>query len=226
LATSGRLSGRLRIPDAASTLTVIADLRAGQILCECQMDAPKQGRPRTRVKWLIRQLDTAPDSLRIEAFVLHSRGPGTAELLKSVRPNPDILITDPSKEFKSFRLTQITPMGTKRGTGRGSFIDSVVEAVDDFYQSVLQNLRTWTAPPPKLRDQPDVPDVKPALVSTALSSQDEPTPLASQPQPRSETAPSSTDHPADGQAPDVPAESAALAPEESGRTAVSAPSET
>ncbi len=178
LSASGTLSGALRIPDAAATLTVVADLRAGQILCQCEIDAPKQGRPRTRVNWLVRQLDKAPDMLRVEAFTLHSRGPGAAELLKTVRPNPDILVADPAREFKSFRLTQITSMGSKRGTGRGSFIDSVIDAVDAFYVTVLQHLRSWTAPPPKLREEPEAPGVPRALVSTALSSQDEPEPAA------------------------------------------------
>lgn len=173
LVASGTLSGGLRIPGAAAALTVTADLRAGQILCQCEIDAPKQGRQRTRVNWLVRQLDKAPDTIRIEAFALHSRGAGAAELLKAVRPNPDILLPDPTKELKSFRLTQITPMGSKRGTGRGSFIDSVVDAVDAFYVTILQHLRTWTAPPPKLREEPETPGVSPALVSTALSSQDE-----------------------------------------------------
>ena len=50
--------------------------------------APKDGKPTTRVNWLVRQLRHAPDTARLEAFVLHSRGPGTAELLKNVREQP------------------------------------------------------------------------------------------------------------------------------------------
>jgi hypothetical protein len=86
---------------------------------------------------------------------------------------------DTSKELKSFRLTQITPLGQKRGTGRGAFIDSVLESVDAFYGSVIQSLRSWTAPAPKLRDEPEAEGVRPsALASAALSSQDQPEPAA------------------------------------------------
>ena len=69
----------------------------------------------------------------------------------------------------------------KRGRGRGTFIDSVLQAIDDFYASVMQNLKAWTATPPKLRqaeaeavatEQQEAPS--PALASTALSSQDGP----------------------------------------------------
>lgn len=174
LSSTGTLSGGIRIPGAASTMWITADLRAGQVLCACEIEAPKQGRPRTRVLWLTRQLDNATESLRIEAFTLHSRGPGAAELLRTVRTNPDLLIGDPARELKSFRITQIAAMGTKRGTGRGAFIDSVIDAVDVFYSDVMRGLRTWSAPAPRLREEPDTAGEPDALVSTALSSQDEP----------------------------------------------------
>lgn len=59
----------------------------------------------------------------------------------------------------------------------GSFIDSVLDAIDAFYSDVMQNLRAWTATPPKLRADgdkvlADEQDVASPLVSTALSSQD------------------------------------------------------
>ena len=63
-------------------------------------------------------------------------------------------------------------MGMKRGTGRGGFIDSVLNLVDGFYGEVVQNLKSWAAAPPRMREPVAVPDESPVLVSTALSSQD------------------------------------------------------
>jgi hypothetical protein len=101
-----------------------------------------------------------------------------------------LLIGDGSKELRSFRITQMTAMGTKRGIGRGCFIDSVVDAIDAFYGDVLQNLRAWSPTAPKLREEPETPEeVPPALVSTALSSQDEP----DQTQPPAPTQPTGTE---------------------------------
>jgi hypothetical protein len=174
LTSNGILAGAIRIPDAAATLHVTADLRANQIACHCDIDAPRQGRSRTRVNWLVRQLKDSPGALRVEAFVAHGRGASTAELLHTIRETPDPLIGDGTKDLRSFRITQMTAMGTKRGTGRGSFIDSIVDAVDTFYADVLQNLRAWRPAAPQLREEPESPDIPPALVSTALSSQDEP----------------------------------------------------
>jgi len=56
------LSGAIRIPDAVAVLYVIADLRASQIRCHCDIDAPRTGRNTTRVNWMVRQLKDAPDA--------------------------------------------------------------------------------------------------------------------------------------------------------------------
>ena len=41
-------------------------------------------------------------------------------------------------------------MGTKRGAGRGSFIDSVLAAIDGFYGAVAEQITPWTARAPQL----------------------------------------------------------------------------
>lgn len=173
LASERVLGGAIRIPNTAGLLVVTADLRANQITCYVDIDAPHEGRPATRLNWLIRQLRSAPDSLRVEAFAMHSRGAGTAELLKDIRESPAILIADPTKELlRMFRVALSTPMGAKRGRGHGSFIDSLAEAINSFYSEVMQNLKAWTATPPKMRELPPMPEERPSLASTALSSQD------------------------------------------------------
>lgn len=177
LVGDGRLSGGIRIPDTVGTLHVTADLRAGSVICGVDLDAPREGRPMTRINWLIRQLKSAPDSVRLEAFVAHGRGAGASELLGAVRANPALLIVDPQKEIRGFRVEISVPMGVKRGTGRSSFIDSVLNAVSSFYEEIVQNLKPWAATPPKIRAEAAFTpptDVPVALVSTAPSSQDGP----------------------------------------------------
>lgn len=172
----GVMAGAIRIPDTVGPLNLTVDLRSNQVNCHVDIEAPREGRPTTRVNWLVRQLRHAPDQIRIEASALHSRGPGATELLKAVRENPSVLINDPAKELKSFRIIQTSPLGAKRGNGRGSFIASVTGAIDEFYETVMQHLKAWSAAPPKYRSE-DVAaegpkDLPPNLVSTALSSQD------------------------------------------------------
>ncbi len=180
LASSGQLSGTIRVPDTAGHLVITADLRAGQVTCHVDIDAPREGRPTTRINWLIRQLKNAPDTTRVECMTAHSRGSSSAELLRIVRENPASLVSDPTREIRSFRLARTTTLGTKRGRGRGAFIDSVLTAVDSFYAEVLGDLKTWAAAPPKLRPEvPATPEQRepthpPSLSSTDYSSQDGP----------------------------------------------------
>jgi hypothetical protein len=177
LTSTGSMTAALRIPGAVGALSVTADVRAAKITCHVDVDAPKEGRPTTRINWLVRQLKAAPEAVRLESFAAYSRGPGNAELLKAVRDNPSLLIGDPAKEIRSFRVAANSPAGTKRGTGRGSFIDSVLDAIDHFYEEVIQNLKPWMPAPPKLRSADEVVEAEPvekALVSTAISSQDGP----------------------------------------------------
>lgn len=172
LAQDGKLSGSVRIPHTVGPIVVTADLRAGQVICHLDIDAPREGRAATRVKWLLRQLPEASAGMRVEAFAMHTRGAGAAELLRDVRENPMLLVRDPSRELRSFRVASASTLGTKRGRGRGSFIDSVNDAINAFYADVVQNLKAWRATPPRLRTL--TPDDVPAsrLTSTALSSQD------------------------------------------------------
>ena len=185
LCEQGALAGSIRIPDAVAPLTITADLRAGRTTCHVDIDAPREGRPTTRVNWLVRQLAGAPDDVRIEAYVAHGRGSSAAELLGPIRENPSVLLPTGGKELRSFRVALSAPMGAKRGRGRGSFIDSTIAAIDAFYGDVLQNLKAWSAAPPKLR-QPDAEQVAVeqsapvSLVSTGFSSQDEPAPRSSE----------------------------------------------
>lgn len=175
LVNEGKMSGAIRIPNAVSPLTVTVDIRAAQVACSFSIGAPTEGRPTTRVNWLLRQLKDAPDTLRVEAFAARQRG-GTAELLRAVRESPGELVVDPAKEIKSFTVTYLGKMGGARLAGRSGFIDSVMDAILTSYDVVGQRLKTWSAAPPRLRKPEEVEvdeHVSKDIPSAALSSQDD-----------------------------------------------------
>jgi hypothetical protein len=174
LVADGSLRGGIRIPHAVAPILVTADLRAGRVTVSIDIDAPREGRALTRVNWLLRQLRGAPDAVRVEAFVANQRGAGAAELLRKVREDPGLLIVDPKRELRSFQVALSAPMGSKRGRGRGGFIDSVLDLVDAFYGDVVQHLKAWSAAPPRMREPVQVVEVPAVLVSTSHSSQDGP----------------------------------------------------
>jgi hypothetical protein len=179
LVAHGTMSAAIRIPRAVSPLFIEANIRTNKVSCHFDVDAPGEGKSTTRVNWLVRQLKDAPPSVRLEAFVPRARD-GASELLRDVRESPTKLILDPAKEIRSFRVAQIHVLGSKRATGRGSFIDSVLDAIDTSYADVGQHLKAWSAAPPRVRTPDEVevdPTVPPSIPSNALSSQDGDSPM-------------------------------------------------
>src|SRR5690606_30635234 len=122
----------LRVPDAVSDITVTADLRAGRVSAQVDLDAPSEGRQTTRINWLVRQLTDAPPQMCIDAWTQGARQ-SLSELFGDVRESPDKLVADPKKDVRRFRLTATTQLGAARKVGRNSLITSVLDIVHSFY---------------------------------------------------------------------------------------------
>jgi stress response protein SCP2 len=164
LADQGKpVDAPLRIPGAVGPLKLTADIRTGQVETGVDVAAPQEGRPLTRVNWLLRQLSEAPSGLRIDALA-EASSDSRCELLDKARQDPKLLVPDSGRKGYALSLTQ--PLGTKREIGRGGFITSIHGAVDAFYRDVMQSIRPWSPPPPKPpahdaaagEDQPEATD--------------------------------------------------------------------
>lgn len=150
-ADSGVLYGSMRVPGAVDAMIVGMDIRADRVSCSVSLPAPREGRPTTRVNWLLRQLEAAHDSLRVEALLAGVRAVSTAKDLKTVRADPSSILPQDGREVRAFRLTLDIQMSTKREIGRASVVGSVEAVVYRFYAEVLQHLQRWNASrPPKL----------------------------------------------------------------------------
>lgn len=159
LADTGTLSGTIKVPDAVGPLTVEADLRTRTLSTSVTIEASREGRPLTRVKWLTRQLRQAPGELRVDASFASARETSSL-LLSEAREYPQRVLsaTDPKREPRAFNLTLTNPMGTKRGKGEKSFVLETRQQAVDFYRRIVQDLRPWQPSAPKLPDEPeDVP---------------------------------------------------------------------
>jgi hypothetical protein len=93
LVTSGRLYADLQIPNVAGIFTITADLRSRQVITSTSIAAPEEGTSKGRVSWLLRQLPTAPDNLKVEARVAYRSAPLAANL-SAVRGDPSIVYPD------------------------------------------------------------------------------------------------------------------------------------
>ena len=170
LTETGKLTGTLRVPNAAAPIEITADLRASRVSCSMSVDAPAAGRSTTRLNWLLRQLrDSRPD-VCVETIALRQRGRGAVWPLAKLRENPKAAIEDPAREIRAFTVSLSGNAGTRRGKVRGSFVASVLESVETFYAEVAQHIKPWTAPPVRVRDdEPSITDT-PEMTGTAVTS--------------------------------------------------------
>jgi hypothetical protein len=169
LETSGTPAGATVSRHGWSLLVVVDLRRPGHL----------SGRPRryargppTNAGELARPtLREAPDNLRVEAHASHDGGGGMVAFLREARDTPGLLVADPHRDLRRSQIALTRPLGVNRGRGRGSFIDSVLDAIDIFCGEVMQNLRSWSVTPPRLWEPAELKPPQ-VLASTALSSQD------------------------------------------------------
>lgn len=151
LAEAGYMTATIKVPDAAAPLDIRIDLRARRVLTSATVDAPKEGRPLSRINWLLRQLKDAPSDLRLEVAFANTRET-TSLLLRDAREEPKRLLSpsDPKRPPRAFVLETSRPLGTKRGKGRGSFVSDTRAQVIAFYREIVQSLSTWQPKAPQL----------------------------------------------------------------------------
>jgi len=159
LTVDGSLDGTLRIQRAIGDITLTASLRARTVTASVQVEAPQDGRPITRIRWLARQLTEASTDLRLDATFVGSRASTSARLGQILEDPAKLLLQDKSKAPRSFTVCMMADMGSKRGGVKGSFIGEATDLLLTFYRTVVQELRPWSGAAPKLPTQRDVADI-------------------------------------------------------------------
>lgn len=151
LEEDGKLTGSFRVPDAVGPIDIEADLRARLTRANVRVGAPKEGRPLTRINWILRQISKAPADLRVEVHFARTKET-TARLLGEALEDPRSLLSpsDPKREPRSFDLSLARPLGSKRGRGERSFVLETRRQAVSFYGDLVENLRPWQAKAPKL----------------------------------------------------------------------------
>jgi hypothetical protein len=151
LVDQGKLLASIRVPDAAGPIDLEADLRGRRFRTSVVIAAPREGRPSTRINWLLRQLAAAKDDVLIEVRYPNQKEP-TSCMLKEARAKAERLLyaADPKREPMSFRITVPRDLGMKRGRLAGSFVLESKHQTSDFYRAIVQSLRAWAPAAPKL----------------------------------------------------------------------------
>lgn len=177
LDAEGKLGGSFRVPDAVGPIEVEADLRSRQTRTSVKVNAPKEGRPLTRVNWILRQLGKAPKDLRIEVQFARTKET-TALLLADAMEEPKALLSpsDPKRDPRAFTLSLARPLGTKRGKGERSFVLETRRQVVNFYGGLVENLTDWQPKAPKLSsaESPDESEDPRRTISPVPTESDQP----------------------------------------------------
>lgn len=102
----------------------------------------------------------APPQARVDTRFPMARD-STSCLLKEALAKPERLLfeKDEKREPRSFKVALSGEMGGKRGKGPGSFVLESRNQTINFYRSVVQQLRPWSAAAPKLPAPPDEGDI-------------------------------------------------------------------
>ena len=152
LTEQATLSCVIRVPNSVGDIVVSADLKARMVSASVSLSAPREGRPKTRLNWLVRQLGQAPESTRIDIGFEGTRRTAS-ELLSELRLDTDKgLDEDRTNVPRWFRIALTADMGLKKGAGSGSFIQSITGILDTFYGDVVRNVKSWA---PRTRRLPD-----------------------------------------------------------------------
>lgn len=153
LISTGILAGALKVPDAVGILNVEVDLRARRVTTSMDLDAPSDRGNKAKVSWLLRQLgEEQPSGVEIEAWGRRARQPVIRDL-SGVRQGPLCLEDEAQREILRFRVIRRFEMGEARssGTKRQGFVQSVVGAIDAFYEGVGQQLSPYVPKAPRIR---------------------------------------------------------------------------
>lgn len=164
LAESGALSGAIAIPNTVAPIGISADLRTMDASVSVTLDAPDLAKASSRLNWLLRQLRNAPDALRID--VAFERTQTTAsDLLGNVRDNPKQILAGMERPPRAFTVARTERVGGKRRSVSGNFVEDIGQLVDTFYRDVVQGLKAWSPPAPRLPEageSPEQPERPPA----------------------------------------------------------------
>jgi hypothetical protein len=165
LATDGVFGCSIEVPDAVGPIGIAANLRTRLVTTSVEVQAPKEGRARTRINWLLRQLADAPGDLRIDVRFNRVRAT-RSELLRDCREAPERLLMkdEPKREPRSFVVALSKPMGKKDGRKEGSFVAETRRQVTEFYGDFVQGLVPPRTVAPKIRED-DAGDSDTASIS-------------------------------------------------------------
>ena len=152
LAQNMRLQAEFVVPDAASDLTVCADLKARSISVSMTVRAPEDRKSsKARLNWLLRQLDGQETSDIHVRFKWPGRSAATQKSLEQLLADPGLIDLDREHlQVSSFDVFCLVKLGGGFAQ-QSKFISELETMIPRFYETIGQNLSNWRPKAPKVK---------------------------------------------------------------------------
>ncbi|HTE41367.1 MAG TPA: hypothetical protein VK629_11080, partial [Steroidobacteraceae bacterium] len=154
----GCLRGQVRVPDAASDLSIEVNIAAGLVRFGAELQAPQEGRQQTRINWLLKQLkdESVPADLVVKVD-WDRKGLRTLAKAGELRVNASGLMFDghhqpvPADAMpRRFLLEHTCKLDKPKGKSTTSVLKGISSDLEAFYGNVVEHLAGYVAPAPKL----------------------------------------------------------------------------
>ncbi|HEU4364275.1 MAG TPA: hypothetical protein VFT13_02300 [Candidatus Krumholzibacteria bacterium] len=157
----GVLQGVLQIPGAAGDVAVDVILAASSVRYSVEIDAPTEGRPRTRVSWLLRQLErdsAASGDLTVKVNWQYKKYRTQASLRDALADSGRLFVdaaglSVPTDALpKSFTLERASRLPKGKGRSSAPILEGASKGFEAFYRDVVAKLKPYIAPAPQMPD--------------------------------------------------------------------------
>lgn len=174
LCQKGTLEAKLRVPNTAGDIEIVADLRSQQLTAAVEVDAPEDRGARGRVSWLLSQLDSE-GSMILETYAKNARTPIVTTVAEAEEDRLVAIGEDRIEPYR-FRLIRRVEMSTaRRPTSRQKgFIGGVLDLIESFYETVVQQITPWQRPAPKRKQPPSKSPSEEEIVESIDDSKQQP----------------------------------------------------
>lgn len=163
----GQLPGVFRIPDAAGDLSVVVLLAPRTVQYSIEIEAPTESKPLTRIKWLLKQLqsDDVPADVVVQVnwgWRLSSQGQ-----ISDLKEKIDGLLWDNNGQQvpreatpRSFSLQWTKGLPKGKGRSTAPVLEGIAQRLEEFYGRVVEGIKPFVPKAPRLQeDQSDKKDV-------------------------------------------------------------------
>lgn len=169
------LTACLSVPDTAAPIDVSVNITQRTVTSSAKIKAPADKQStKARLNWVLRQLQKTPATDIHVRLHWPGRGAHTQHTLAALRD--DVSIADQGREklqVSAIEICLVRDLGGRFAQSK-NFIKDLEAAVPDFYEGVMQYLKSWQPPAPRMREgRTEASDVTPAAIAADVDERHE-----------------------------------------------------